>query len=165
MHLDQRKEQFSRAYVHAVAAVAGVRWAQPNVDDQSVDLMLTGVRGENAVRSPRLDVQIKAHAATTPSEPEFSFRLKQKNYDDLRDADLHVPRILVVVLVPEELGEWLTHIESEMALRRCGYWLSLRGLPPSGNQTGKTVSLRRDQTFTPDALSAMMEKIGRRDWP
>jgi len=37
--LNQRKEQFSNAYVRAVASVAGFTLAKPEVDDDSIDLM------------------------------------------------------------------------------------------------------------------------------
>ena len=38
MDINQRKEQFSRAYVLAVASAAGYAWYQPSVDDDSIDL-------------------------------------------------------------------------------------------------------------------------------
>lgn len=43
MEISQRKEQFSRAYVLAVAAAAGYAWYQPSVDDDSIDLGLAGL--------------------------------------------------------------------------------------------------------------------------
>ncbi len=47
MDIDQRKEQFSHAYVKAVAAVAGFAWYKPSVDDDSIDLAwLRRVAGE-----------------------------------------------------------------------------------------------------------------------
>lgn len=39
MTLDQQKEQFSYAYVRAVAAVAQIAVTPPTVDDDSVDLI------------------------------------------------------------------------------------------------------------------------------
>ena len=40
MHSTAQKEQFSRAYVAAIAAQAGCNSAKPEVDDDSVDLTL-----------------------------------------------------------------------------------------------------------------------------
>jgi hypothetical protein len=37
MHINQRKEQFSRAYIHAVASVAGYALYEPYADDDSID--------------------------------------------------------------------------------------------------------------------------------
>ena|SRR5581483_1632633 len=160
MDLNQRKEQFSQAYVKAVAAVAGFAWYEPSVDDDSVDLGLAQRGGRGTVRSPHLEMQLKCHAMPTPAEDEFSFWLKRKNYDDLRD-EVEVKRILVVVLVPDDLADYLHESESQLALRRCGYWLNLRGFPPTDNETGQTVKIPRSQRFTVESLKGIMERIGQ----
>ncbi len=159
MHVDQRKEQFSRAYVLAVAAAAGYAWYQPSVDDDSIDLGLAAKGGGSTIRSPRLELQLKCHAAETPAGSHFSHDLKIKNYEDLRDVSVQVPRLLVVVLVPEDVAAWMTATENELVLRRCGCWASLRGLPPTTNQTKVAVSIPRAQLFHPGSLQTMMERI------
>lgn len=118
MDLNAQKEQFSRAYVQAVAAVAGYAWYAPSVDDDSVDLGIAERGGRGTVRSPRLEAQLKCHAAQTPGGEHLSFPLKMKNFDDLRDPNVQVPRVLIVVLVPDVPGDWLTCSEPEMVLRR-----------------------------------------------
>ena len=165
MDLNQRKEQYSHAYVKAVAAVAGFAWYKPSVDDDSIDLGLAQRGGGGTVRSPRLELQLKCHAMDTPKEDDFGFELKLKNYDDLRDDRVEVKRILVVVLVPDELAEYLGESEQELTLRRCGYWLSLRGFPPTENETGKTVRIPRSQRFTVESLQAIMQRISRGGLP
>ena len=165
MDLNMRKEQFSRAYVQAVAACAGYAWSSPSVDDDSVDITLHERGGRGTVRSPKLELQLKCKEAPIPNEPAFSFFVPIKNYDDLREVSLAVPRILVVVLVPEDPNEWLKQSEEELAMRRCGYWISLRGLQPSGNQTGQTVHLSRTQSFSVLSLTEMMQRIGQGELP
>ena len=91
--------------------------------------------------------------------------MKLKNYNDLRDTTVQVPRILIVVLVPDALNEWLDHTEPQMAMRRCGYWLSLRGLPDSLNAAGQTVQMRRAHLFTITQLQAIMGRIGQGGLP
>ena len=88
MDLNAQKEQFNRAYVQAVAAVAGYAWYVPSVDDDSVDFGIAEKGGRGTVRSPRLEFQLKCHAAETPATDQLSFQLKLKNYDDLRPTDL-----------------------------------------------------------------------------
>jgi hypothetical protein len=160
MDLNQRKEQFSRAYVLAVAAAAGYAWYQPSVDDDSIDLGLAEKGGGGTVRSPRLELQLKCHAAETLAGESFSHDLKVKNYEDLRDATVQVPRILIVVLVPEDVGSWLTATENELVMRRCGYWVSLRGLPATPNENTIAVSIPRAQVFHPESLRTIMGRIG-----
>lgn len=165
MHLDMQKEQFSKAYVQAVAACAGFAWSVPSVDDDSVDMVLHHTGGGGTIRSPRVELQLKCAAALLPTGNSFAHSLKLKNYDDLRAEDLLVPRILVVVLVPELPAEWLAHSEQELAMRRCGYWCSLRGLPASANTTGQTVQMPRSQALTVPALQALMARVGQGELP
>lgn len=159
MDINAQKEQFSQAYVQAVAAVAGYNWSQPSVDDDSVDLTLAAKGGGGITRSPKLDLQLKCHALATPAESCFSFALKIKNYEDLRGDNVQVPRILVIVLVPDDVTDWLNHTEEEVALRRSGYWVSLRGDPPTTNTATVSVTVSRSQQFSPDGLRGIMQRI------
>jgi hypothetical protein len=76
-----------------------------------------------------------------------------------------VKRILVVVLVPDDMNDWLRHSEPDLVMRRCGYWLSLRGMPATDNAEGKTVHLLRAQLFTVQSLQGMMDRIGQGGLP
>jgi Domain of unknown function (DUF4365) len=165
MDLNQRKEQFSDAYVKAVAAVAGYAWYKPSVDDDSIDLGLAMRGGAGKIHSPRLEIQLKCHAAATPTEDEFSFRLNLKNYDDLRNPRAQIRRILVVVLVPDDLEDYLDETESQLSLRRCAYWLNLAGLADSDNDTGKTVRIPRSQRFCVQSLQGIMKRLGEGELP
>lgn len=161
MDPDMQKEQFSRAFVQAVAACAGFAHSTPSVDDDSVDMLLHQAGGGGTIRSPKVELQLKCKAAPGPTEDTFSHSIKLKNYDDLRDTTVLVPRILVVVLVPDLPADWLGHSEAELVLRRCGYWASLRGLPPSTNETGQTVQIPRAQALTVQSLQEIMRRIGQ----
>lgn len=161
MEMNMRKEQFSQAYVQAVAACAGFAWCKPSVDDDSVDLSLFKRGGGGTVSSPRLELQLKCMAADTPNGDSLAFPLTKKNYDDLRDGRIMVPRILVVVLVPEDHAEWLGHSETELAMRRCGYWMSLKDFPESDNETSQTVNIPRKQQFTAPSLQEIMNRVGQ----
>lgn len=159
MDLTMQKEQFSLAYVHAVAACAGYGWSRRNVDDDSVDISIHQRGTNGTVRSPQLDLQVKATAVPTTMEDRIAFPLKMKNYDDLRPENLMVPRLLVLVLVPENPAEWIEHTDEEMVMRRCGYYLSLRGRPDTDNQHTTTVHVPRGNMFSPDSLQNLMNEI------
>jgi hypothetical protein len=152
---EQQLEQFSFAYVRAVAATAGVNVYRPEVDADSVDLgfAVRSIRGEP--QSPRVEAQVKA--ATQPDlTPELiRFPLKVKNYNDLC-GDHYVPRVLVVVLVPPNVEDWLQQSEDQLALRRCGYWMSLADRDVSGNVSSVTVPLPRSQVFSTSALRQLL---------
>ncbi len=165
MHLNQRKEQFSIAYVRAVASVAGFTVHKPEVDDDSVDLALAASGDIGTIRSPRLDLQIKCSSRDLLGADSLSFPLLLKNYDDLRPLDVMVPRILVVVLVPNRIEDWLEHSEEQMVMKHCGYWMSLRGREASNNVESITVHLPRNNAFTVQGLQEIMTRIGRREQP
>ncbi len=119
MDLSQRKEQFSRAYIHAIATVAGFTLYEPKVDDESVDLGIAGRIASDIPRPPRLEIQLKCTSDKIIKGKDIVFSLKRKNYDDLRHDDLIVPRLLVVLVVPRKDDDWLTHNETETTIRHC----------------------------------------------
>ena len=160
MDMGSQKEQFSIAYARAVASVAGYAAAKFDVDDDSVDLSLAERGGKGTVRSPRLDLQLKCTEQDIMRDDHLAFALGIKNYDDLRPENVLVPRILVVVLVPDRVDDWLAQSEEELALRRCGYWVSLRGMPGTNNSTSVTIDIPRSQMFTPAVLRDIMERVG-----
>jgi hypothetical protein len=86
------------------------------------------------------------------------FPLRRKNYDDLILTDVSCPRLLVLVLVPPEVETWMVQTAEQLVLRRCGYWLSLAGLPPSDNDSTITVSVPRANILTVTALNSLMQR-------
>lgn len=166
MELSQRKEQFSNAYLQAVSSVASFSlFPPPPVDDDSVDRTVAASGGSGTIRSPRLDVQLKCTAAPLPNGSHISYGLKLKNYDDLRPENVLVPRILVVVFVPDDIESWLEQSEEKLSMKYCGYWASLRGMKEVENKARVTVRLPRSNLFTVDALSSIMEGVGNGVWP
>lgn len=159
MDLSQQKEKFSDAYLQAVAAAAGYSLAKPNTDDDSIDWILQARNAENTSRRPRMEVQLKCSAQKIIKANILRFPLELKNYNDLRDAHVFTPRILIVVTVPEAVEEWLLQNEQEMILRCCAYWVSLHGMPETENKKTVTIELPRNNILTPDALKQMMQQI------
>lgn len=157
MDLNIQKEQFSIAYVRAVAAVAGVKVLRSDVDDDSIDMCLE----RSGCFAPKLDLQLKCTAAPLPSVGDISCVLKLKNYEDLRRQPVVVPRWLVVLFVPEDIAKWLTLVNppTEVLLRHCAWWLSLAGLPEVDNEASVTVRLPHRNLFTPEALKAKFDDI------
>ena len=164
MDINQQKEQFSLAYLHVVATAAGYKLSDPRVDDESVDVIIGQSGGEGTVRSPRLEVQLKCTERDVLREDGVHFQLKRKNYDDLREPDVMVPRILIVMLVPEDTSEWLNTVpEEELCLRCCAWWMPLVGEGERLGVESPTVVLPRQNLFNPDALRMIMGKVGNKE--
>lgn len=152
-------EQLSRAYVKAVASVAGCQVDWSDVDYDSVDGTFRR-RSIGAInRAPILDFQLKCTAQDLLRADGVHFPFSLKNYDDLRAVNLSAPRIAVVVLIPPDVQHWLRHTEDELLIRRCGYWVSLRGEPAVTNGNTKTVIVPRTNVFDANQLDSMFLRI------
>jgi hypothetical protein len=163
MDINQQKEKFSDAYLQAVASVAGYSLYKPNVDDDSVDWGIAASGKTGRIRAPRLELQLKCTSTDILEDSYVKYPLKIKNYNDLRMSDLAVPRILVVVLVRENLREWLQHSQQELCMISCGYWMSLRGLPETENLRTVTVSLPINNQFSVEKLHSIMQLLSQGD--
>ena len=153
------KEQFSNAFVKAIASIAKYTTYTPEVDDDSIDIGFASKGGGGTVHSPRLEAQLKCTSAKILKQDHVHFPLIKKNYDDLRIENVHVPRILIVVAVPENMTESIEQSEESLILKYCGYWVSLRGLSESNNQKSMTIQIPRKNIFSVDALRDIMAKI------
>ena len=156
MHITQKQEQFSNAYLHAIATVAGCTLATPQVDDDSIDFTISS---KDHSRRPKLDIQLKCYMKDTcVNGSGLSYRLSRKNYDDLRIQNCLVPRVLIVVVVPRDVEDWLSQSDNEVKLRYCGYWASVKG-EPQLDQEKITVKLPQANRVTPQVLNNLMSRI------
>lgn len=154
-----QKEQFSTAYVKAVAAAAGYAVYSPSVDDDSIDMGIAGKGAAGTFRAPRLEIQLKCTAQSLYSGDIVSFPLKLKNYNDLRAPNVLVPRILLVAIVPEEYQRWVKVREVDLILTISGYWTSLISLPQTSNTSSVHIHVPVKQRFSPATVTNLMEKI------
>ena len=150
-NLNTKKERFSLAYIHAVAARAGYVLFEPKIDVDSVDGVLMSTTGKR----PKIDFQAKATSQSILQREALIFPLPLKNFNDLRAETIN-PRVLIVVVLPDDEAEWLLQDEDQMILRHCGYWVSLRGAIETTNATSVSVRLPRSQIFEPTQLQGMM---------
>lgn len=163
--------ELSYAYLHAVAAKVGIgcRGADRHEDNSGIDAQLNawGTWPGAMLREVTIRVQLKA-TRLPPSDDgkHLSYWLTEvKRFDDLRSEALAIPRILVVLFLPSDANTWLGHSEDELALRRCAYWVSLRGAPPASTKSGFNVKLPKKQMFSPQGLTELVERIARHDIP
>lgn len=157
MDLNQQKEQFSRAYVRAIAAAAGFDTYTLCVDDDSIDMGIAASRRKSR-RSPRLELQLKCTARKLANVMRFP--LKLKNYNDLR-CECWVPRILIVVAVPKRPEHWVTETKDQFVMHCRAYWTSLAGRPETTNTHNVTVELPPEQPFSVVELNRLMDSIRR----
>lgn len=165
--------ELSYAYIHAVAAKAGVgcKLGSRHDDNAGIDAELTGWGPfPNGGYREEIDVKVQLKATVkSPAETDdkyWSYSLSGiSRYNDLRSEAISTPRILVVLFLPSRPEEWLTLTDDELILRKCAYWVSLRGAEPSSNTTAQTVYLPKVQRFDPKGLEALMVRLSHNEIP
>ncbi|WP_143108991.1 DUF4365 domain-containing protein [Bradyrhizobium sp. Rc3b] len=151
-----RQDEFSGAYIRAVCAAAGCSLSVPSIDHDKIDYSVKS-RVIGLVRTkPQIDIQAKCQMSGLASSDPISYPLDLETYDNLRDPLVSIPRILVLVLVPPNVNEWLSQSHRELVMSHCAYWLSLKGAAESSNTTTQTVHLPKNNVFNPAALQVMM---------
>ena len=150
------------AYALAIAASAGYTTSERDLDRDGVDL---SIQAGGAMR-PALDLQLKATINLgDPREGVFQFPLRIRNYDLLR-IPTQTPRLLVVLDLPRNQGQWMTVTRNELILRHRAYWTSLSGLEETQNAESISVSIPEQNLFDATSLHTLMEqsRSGRVLW-
>lgn len=164
------ESELSYAYIHAVAAHAGMACevTKRHEDNSGVDARLVAwgpFEGGGYLKEVDLKIQLKATVAVPVDDGTYlSYSLKGiDRYDALRDEHYATPRILVVLFLPHNAIDWLNHTEEQLTMKRCAYWVSLRAAPPSTNKTAETVYLPKANFFNPDGLRALIARLSNRE--
>src|SRR5438876_1110445 len=132
MTRNDRQEALCRAYVHAVAALAGVTTSRPE-NDYGIDLSLRSVIQSGARHldaKVTFDLQLRSTTRANVTETEIRYDLDVRTYDYLRQPS-RVPCFLVVLVLPEDETHWLLQSVEELIVRHCAYWTSLESAPAS----------------------------------
>ena len=149
------QEQLSWAYVRAVIFRAGLSLSLPVVDDHGIDGTIVD---PNRRGVHNLDFQLKSDTDYTLREADIAYDLRVADYNRLIRDD-SFPRILVLFLMPENPDEWLAQSADELCLRKCAYWLSLMGEPPSANTSTRRVFVPLANVFSCDGLHDMFRRL------
>jgi len=150
---NDRMEALSRVYLAAIAAQAGYVTSTPDLDRDSIDVMISA--GDSM--RPSIGVQLKATTRILAKAASASFPLPIKNYNDLR-IETQTPRILVVLAMPAKEASWINYNVQRLILRRCAFWTSLRGMGTTTNAESVSVRLDLTQTLTVESLHILMDK-------
>src|SRR5262245_33589324 len=139
-----RQEALCRAYVQAVAAQAGLLCSRPE-PDYGIDLALRSVEPTSEQRKDagvQLDLQLRSTTRAAVSDTEVRYDLDVRTYEYLRRTP-PVPRILVILVQPEDEDAWLSQSPDALLLRHCAYWASLRGAAPTTASSSVRVTIPR----------------------
>ncbi len=159
---EQQKEEISKAYLHAVAAICGYSVGTWTQDHGGIDATVGAAStvGSGHLARPKVDLQLKASARTDLEHDDYvSWQLELAHYDSLRAA-ASIPHILVVLLLPQDIGQAVEHTVQQLMIRRCAYWVKMTGMEAAAGDS-KTVRIPKRNVFAPDALREILTKVSQ----
>ncbi|PIP54811.1 MAG: hypothetical protein COX07_03260 [Bacteroidetes bacterium CG23_combo_of_CG06-09_8_20_14_all_32_9] len=161
------KEDLSIAYVMAVAGRNGFATQIRHRDSDSVDLMIIN-KGKPNPACTKIEGQINIQMKATVNwrdnaDNTISYDLNKKNYNDLRETEIVVPRILVVLCLPNNEKDWLSISIDELTLKKCAFWFSLKNMPDSGNTSSVILRIPKANLFSQQTLLDLMIKMQKEE--
>jgi hypothetical protein len=164
--LNDQKEEFSIAYVNAVASVAGCSTTRSPrlVDNSGIDMTIRNSNILGRFSHPSLDVQLKCTSAIEIEQQQGIIKhpIPVSNYNTLIKESCN-PIILILVIVPDDIKEWIEIDREKTVMKRCGYWISLSGNKSTENQSNITISIPSSNIFNQSSLNTIMTKIANGD--
>ena len=151
--LNDTEEALSKAYAYAVAASAGYVVSEQDFDRDGVDIQFNA----GGDMRPRLDAQLKASKNCQVTEKGIAYPMKVGNYNLLRERT-QVPRIAILLDLPDDHADWISVTSEELSIRRCAYWTCLTGMPETSNTYTINILFDHSQIFDKVALGDLMER-------
>ena len=162
--------ELSYAYLHPVAARAGFgcKVGSRMDDGASVDALVRvneRIDPTSLLWNFEFEVQLKATKQDrTQSNENYSYFFNGiDRYNRLREPGSPMPKLLVVLLLPNDPTQWLTLDESSLIARKCAYWVSLKRAPISDNKSGKTIAIPRAQVLSVQGLRDVALKLSQQE--
>jgi len=145
-----QKEEYSRAYIYAIASRAGYTLASWSKDKDGVDVTLNNA-------GIYVDFQLKCTRSPRLANGCYVHDLDVATYDKLRKAERSAPGYLVVLIVPENCEDWLTHKSDHLLVAGHAYWARIQDLPPVKAREKTAIALPFDQRLDAPALAGMFK--------
>ena len=163
-----RMEDMSEAYLRALCAANGYTIEKCEHDNDGVDIGLVcggKVADDSKLLSTELRIQLKSSYAniTANKDGSITYKLEVKNYKSLISTSRMVPLILVVFHMPSEEAQWLEQTADWLKIKKCAYWISLKGCDDTENTEKISIRIPAGNLLTKDSLREIMRKISREE--
>jgi hypothetical protein len=162
---EHTKEGLSRAYLQAVAAMAGMnisngcRSHDYGIDGSFHEVCI--VNGKRVDSGFSIEFQLKATSLLRVDSEHIKYDLDadtQRCLVNRAGKPRATPGILIVYDLPKPTEEWLESSVENMILRRCCYWVAPKW-EPTTNISTVTIEIPKNQILTHAALQELMKKI------
>ena len=163
-----RMEDMSEAYLRALCAANGYTIYKREHDNDGVDIGLVckdKVADDSNLVSTVLDIQLKSSFAniTEHEDGSITYNLEVKNYNSLKSTNRMNPLILVVFHMPREEAHWIEQTSDWLKIKKCAYWISLKGSPDTDNTEKISIRIPAENKLTKDSLREIMYKLSKEE--
>lgn len=159
-------EDMSEAYLRALCAANGYSIAKVEHDNDGLDIAVRckeNAADDSILVSTEVEIQLKSSYARirTLKDGTISYDLDVKNYKWLIQKNRMLPLILVVFHMPNDENLWLEQTIDWLKIKKCAYWISLKGKPDTNNEGTITVHIPSGNLLTKDSLKEIMVKLSK----
>ncbi|MGK7928305.1 MAG: DUF4365 domain-containing protein [Spirulina sp.] len=155
-----KKEEFSYGYIQLVCSVAGCAAEITGrvMDNEGIDVRITAPGfAKNGVDDVTIKVQVKCTSnLVVNKDGKIKYDLKAKNYNKLVGRKSYSKQILIVVDVPENMNDWLDILNDKTLVRKCGYWIDLKGKPETDNTEKVRIEIPQENLLTPESIKQLI---------
>ncbi|MFD0505166.1 DUF4365 domain-containing protein [Streptomyces chiangmaiensis] len=106
-------------------------------------------------------MQLKCTQSPRTLRSGYSYDLDIDTYNKLRDPERSAPGHLALLIVPPDIGRWVTHQSDSIILACHGYWASLHGLGDATSSATTAIHLPEHQELTVKAMGTMFDAARR----
>lgn len=107
------------------------------------------------------DFQSKTTTVWTQENGEIVYDLEADAYNDLAErsgAPRGLPLLLILLCLETDETQWLSTDHDSMVLRRCAYWLQIKG-DFTKNTSTRRIRIPRTNRFDPGAVRQILEDV------
>lgn len=160
--LNEKKQQFSLAFVHMVAAAAGCSIKSHSTDYDGVDITIASSAEYQTFYCPQFELQLKCTSEHgIVRQDAVAWRMDAGRFRRLTNPKRYCAAYLGVLIVPSDPGNWLDQDESRLITQSRMYWQRAADLGEIEDDAGtKTVYLPKGNLFDVEQLRGIMETIG-----
>jgi len=160
-------EEFSYAYIYALACQSGLtfRKEEKGLDNVGIDIFVKDPQRAYELPPVQFFAQVKCvrkSKLTSNRDGSFCYQLKKKYYDSLTKSQPGNTILLFVLVVPDEVEEWIIFENSSIIVKHELYWFCFQGLSLSGlthPDSKQKVPLCSSSLFTTESFPLVMQKI------
>jgi hypothetical protein len=161
LRIKDRMEMLQDAYFRAVVAAAGCTMSKPDPDN-GIDWQLTHESSRH-VEDPEVELKVQLKSTSTcgpdPQNGFVSVVLDNDRFRMMARKPVTVNRVLVAMILPDNIDEWVTSGHQLFGIRHCCYWVNMAGMKPTGEKSS-TVRVPTSQIFDDLSLCDIIARVG-----